>query len=220
MLTSLEPEGIPRLDNVARRRDGDRCSRSLTALVTGRGRSVSFRRSRRRAALSGVAEGSRPRRGHEPRRHARSRRPRRRGAGAGGHAARRRGPADAQLREAAVRRSRLPAGAGAHLRPDAAGRALRGGRGAASAFFDQLLPRLRGLPGVRSASAVMGLPLSGIDFIISFEIVGPAAGAIRAAAGDGGARRDGRLLQRPSGSRSSAAAASPRTTRRARPASC
>jgi putative ABC transport system permease protein len=40
------------------------------------------------------------------------------------------------------------------------------------AFFDQLLPRLRNLPGVRSASAVMGLPLSGLDFIISFEVAG------------------------------------------------
>jgi putative ABC transport system permease protein len=40
------------------------------------------------------------------------------------------------------------------------------------AFFDQLLPRLRALPGVRSASSVMGLPLSGLDFIISFEVKG------------------------------------------------
>jgi putative ABC transport system permease protein len=39
-------------------------------------------------------------------------------------------------------------------------------------FFDQLLPRLRSLPGVRSASAVMGLPLSGLDFNISFEVGG------------------------------------------------
>jgi putative ABC transport system permease protein len=40
------------------------------------------------------------------------------------------------------------------------------------AFFDRLLPRLRALPGVRSASSVMGLPLSGLDFIISFEVKG------------------------------------------------
>ncbi len=40
------------------------------------------------------------------------------------------------------------------------------------AFFDRLLPRLRALPGVRAAAAVMGLPLSGMDFIISFEIEG------------------------------------------------
>ncbi len=39
-------------------------------------------------------------------------------------------------------------------------------------FFDQLLPRLRALPGVRAASAVMGLPLSGMDFIISFQVEG------------------------------------------------
>jgi putative ABC transport system permease protein len=40
------------------------------------------------------------------------------------------------------------------------------------AFYDQLLPRLRGLPGVQAASAVMGLPLAGLDFIISFEVAG------------------------------------------------
>jgi putative ABC transport system permease protein len=40
------------------------------------------------------------------------------------------------------------------------------------AFFDNLLPRLRNLPGAQSASAVMGLPLSGLDFIISFEVGG------------------------------------------------
>ncbi len=40
------------------------------------------------------------------------------------------------------------------------------------AFYDQLLPRLRALPGVRSAGAVMGLPLTGLDFIISFQVKG------------------------------------------------
>jgi putative ABC transport system permease protein len=40
------------------------------------------------------------------------------------------------------------------------------------AFYDQLLPRLRGLPGVQAASAVMGLPLAGLDFIISIEVAG------------------------------------------------
>ena len=35
-------------------------------------------------------------------------------------------------------------------------------------FFDQLLSRLRALPGGRSASAVLGRPLSGLDLIISF----------------------------------------------------
>ena len=39
-------------------------------------------------------------------------------------------------------------------------------------FFDQLLSRLRALPGVRTASAVLGLPLSGLDLIISFEVAG------------------------------------------------
>jgi putative ABC transport system permease protein len=40
------------------------------------------------------------------------------------------------------------------------------------AFFDQLLPRLRALPGVRSAEAVMALPLSGMNFNISFSVTG------------------------------------------------
>jgi putative ABC transport system permease protein len=40
------------------------------------------------------------------------------------------------------------------------------------AFFDQLMPRLRALPGVRDAAAVMGLPLSGMQFNISFEVAG------------------------------------------------
>jgi putative ABC transport system permease protein len=39
-------------------------------------------------------------------------------------------------------------------------------------FFDQLLPRLRALPGVKAADAVMGLPLSGMSFNISFEVTG------------------------------------------------
>ena len=39
-------------------------------------------------------------------------------------------------------------------------------------FFDELLPRLRALPGVRSASAVLGLPLSGLNLVISFEVAG------------------------------------------------
>jgi putative ABC transport system permease protein len=40
------------------------------------------------------------------------------------------------------------------------------------AFFEALLPRLRTLPGVRSTGAVMGLPLSGMNFNISFAIAG------------------------------------------------
>jgi putative ABC transport system permease protein len=40
------------------------------------------------------------------------------------------------------------------------------------AFFDSVMPRLRALPGVKAASAVMALPLSGVDFEISFEIKG------------------------------------------------
>ena len=39
-------------------------------------------------------------------------------------------------------------------------------------FFDQLMPRLNALPGVRSTAAVMELPLSGSSFNISFTIDG------------------------------------------------
>jgi len=40
------------------------------------------------------------------------------------------------------------------------------------AFFDRLMPKLRALPGVRAAGAVMGLPLSGMQFDISFKVQG------------------------------------------------
>ncbi len=39
-------------------------------------------------------------------------------------------------------------------------------------LFDRLLPRLRALPGVESTAGVMGLPLSGMTFNISFEVGG------------------------------------------------
>jgi putative ABC transport system permease protein len=38
------------------------------------------------------------------------------------------------------------------------------------AFFDQLLPRIRALPGVESASAIVPLPLSGSNMVTSFDI--------------------------------------------------
>jgi putative ABC transport system permease protein len=38
------------------------------------------------------------------------------------------------------------------------------------AFFDQFLPRLRALPGVESASAILPLPLSGSNMTTSFDI--------------------------------------------------
>ena len=41
-----------------------------------------------------------------------------------------------------------------------------------AAFYDRLLDRVRSLPGVRSAGAVMGLPLSGMRFNISFRVQG------------------------------------------------
>lgn len=40
------------------------------------------------------------------------------------------------------------------------------------AFFDQLLPRLRSIPGVQRVAAVQALPLSGSNFVISFEVKG------------------------------------------------
>jgi putative ABC transport system permease protein len=40
------------------------------------------------------------------------------------------------------------------------------------AFFEQLMPRLRSIPGVKSAGAVMLLPLSGSSFVLSFVVAG------------------------------------------------
>jgi putative ABC transport system permease protein len=40
------------------------------------------------------------------------------------------------------------------------------------AFFDQLMPRLRAIPGVQSAAGVMMLPLAGSNFVLSFEVAG------------------------------------------------
>jgi putative ABC transport system permease protein len=40
------------------------------------------------------------------------------------------------------------------------------------AFFDQLLPRLKTLPGVESAAAVIALPLSGTSLVLTFEVAG------------------------------------------------
>jgi putative ABC transport system permease protein len=38
-----------------------------------------------------------------------------------------------------------------------------------SAFFDQFLPRVRAIPGVESASAILPLPLSGSNMVTSFD---------------------------------------------------
>src|SRR5918993_220520 len=40
------------------------------------------------------------------------------------------------------------------------------------AFFDQLMPKLKALPGVESAAAVISLPLSGTSFVLTFEVAG------------------------------------------------
>ena len=41
-----------------------------------------------------------------------------------------------------------------------------------SAFFTELLSRLEALPGVRAAGAVMGVPLGGLSYVLSFEVEG------------------------------------------------
>ena len=63
-------------------------------------------------------------------------------------------------------------------------------------FYDRALAQLRALPGVRTVGGVMGLPLSGLRFNISFDIEGrpPAA---RAGTVHAGPRRDAGLLQGP-----------------------
>ena len=40
------------------------------------------------------------------------------------------------------------------------------------AFFDQLEPRLRSIPGVRNVGAVLSLPLSGASIVLTFEVAG------------------------------------------------
>ena len=40
------------------------------------------------------------------------------------------------------------------------------------AFFDQLMPRLRAIPGVEGAAAVVSLPLSGTSIVLTFEVAG------------------------------------------------
>ena len=41
-----------------------------------------------------------------------------------------------------------------------------------SSFYDRIVDRMRALPGVTAAGGVMGLPLSGLSFSISFKVVG------------------------------------------------
>jgi predicted permease len=41
-----------------------------------------------------------------------------------------------------------------------------------TAFFAELLRRLEAVPGVRTAGAVMGIPLGGLSFTLSFEVEG------------------------------------------------
>ena len=40
------------------------------------------------------------------------------------------------------------------------------------AFFDQLLPQLRAIPGVQNAAGVISLPLSGTSIVLTFEVEG------------------------------------------------
>ena len=39
-------------------------------------------------------------------------------------------------------------------------------------FFDQLLPRLKSIPGVRSAGGILSLPLSGTSMVLNFMVAG------------------------------------------------
>lgn len=39
-------------------------------------------------------------------------------------------------------------------------------------FFDQLMPRLRSIPGVQQAGAVLALPLTGAGVVLSFQVAG------------------------------------------------
>ena len=43
------------------------------------------------------------------------------------------------------------------------------------AFFDSLMPRLRSIPGVQSAGSVISLPLSGSSIVLTFEVAGRPA---------------------------------------------
>ena len=40
------------------------------------------------------------------------------------------------------------------------------------AFFDELIPRLRSVPGVQNVGAVLSLPLSGSSLVLTFEVAG------------------------------------------------
>ena len=40
------------------------------------------------------------------------------------------------------------------------------------AFFDQLLPKLRAIPGVQQAAAALSLPLSGTSLVLTFDVAG------------------------------------------------
>ena len=40
------------------------------------------------------------------------------------------------------------------------------------AFFDELIPRLRAIPGVEAAAGVISLPLSGTSIVLTFEVAG------------------------------------------------
>ena len=62
------------------------------------------------------------------------------------------------------------------------------------AFFDQLLPRLRAVPGVQSAAAVLGIPLSGTNVVSVVRGRGTSASPAEPAARHAGSRRDPGLL--------------------------
>ncbi len=169
LLTKLQPQGIPRLDNV--RVDGTIVLFTIaTAIVTG----VLFGLAPAFSATRGLADALKDS-----------------GRGAVGPRGGRRVRAVLVVAELALA-VMLLAGAGLLLRSFMKLQAVDPGFKVEQAltfdltlpdsryqedarrvaFFDALMPRLRGLPGVEAVSAVMGLPLSGMDFNISFGITG------------------------------------------------
>ena len=169
LLTKLQPQGIPRLDNV--RVDGPVVLLTIaTAIVTG----VLFGLAPAFSATRGLADALKDS-----------------GRGAVGPRGGRRVRAVLVVAELALA-VMLLAGAGLLLRSFMKLQAVDPGFKVEQAltfdltlpdpryeedarrvaFFDALMPRLRGLPGVEAVSAVMGLPLSGMDFNISFAITG------------------------------------------------
>ena len=61
-------------------------------------------------------------------------------------------------------------------------------------FFDQLLPRLRAIPGVQSAAAAMSLPLERLELRSDVRGGRPSSRSAEPATRDADSRRDARVL--------------------------